>query len=108
MKNIYKIFNLDEIFKIIKYYPFSSRKKDTVKSILELSGSFLEKQENISDLDFYHFLSMIFSLILYKKNIRSSFLYSTCLRRSIMKELCEVNIKKLYLFLLFINLGKLF
>jgi hypothetical protein len=92
LKNIQKFFNSDEIFKIIKYYPLSSRKKEIVKPILDLCGDRLEKPENISDLDFNHFLSMIFSLILYKKNMRSSFLYSTCLSRSVMKELCEVNI----------------
>jgi hypothetical protein len=68
-----------------------SRKKETVKAIFELCGDLLEKPENVSDTDFNNFLSMIFSLILLKKNNRSSFLFSTCLNRSIMRDLCEVK-----------------
>lgn len=58
-----------------------------------MCNEILDENDNISENDFNIFLSMIFSLILFKKNIKCSFIYSTCLNKSLMKDLCQVSIK---------------
>ncbi len=78
----------------MKYYPLTVRRKENLKILVEICCEILHDEEKINDTDFNTFLSTFFSLILYKKNLKSSFLYSICLSKSMIKDLCQVSYYK--------------
>jgi hypothetical protein len=96
LKIFKKFLSTEKIFKVIKNYPLIFRKKEILRSILDTCCEIIETTGNdsIIDSDFSQLLSIIFSLILYKKNTKCSFLYSTCLNKSLMKDLC--NVREIY------------
>lgn len=59
--------------------------------ILEILSKILEESQEIEEKDFSSFLTLLFSLILFKKNCKSAFLYSLCLGSLSMKDLSQNN-----------------
>jgi hypothetical protein len=79
----------------MKSYPLTTRRKENLKILVEICGELLQDEEKVKDIEFNAFLSTFFTLILYKKNLKSSFLYSICLSKSMVKDLCQVSNNKL-------------
>jgi hypothetical protein len=79
----------EQVLQIVKKYPIIIRRKDFYKEILYLLSNVIEKK-HISENEILLFLYSIFSLILYKKNIKCCFVYSTCLSQTLMRELSNV------------------
>ena len=75
----------------MKNYPIVMRKKESIKSLIEICMEILQEDDKIKDYEFNNFLSTFFSFILYKKNLKSCFLYSICISKSMMKDLCKVS-----------------
>lgn len=79
----------EQILQIIRKYPLVVRRKDFYKEVLYLLSIIIEKKD-INENEILLFLYSIFSLILYKKNIKCCFVYSTCLSQTLMRELSNV------------------
>lgn len=79
----------EQVLHIIRKYPLIIRRKEFYKEILYLLANILEKK-NISENEILLLLYSIFSLILYKKNVKCCFVYSTCLSQTLMRELSNV------------------
>jgi hypothetical protein len=86
--------NHEQILQIIRNYPLVVRRKDFYKEILYLLTNIIEKND-ITENEILLFLYSLFSLILYKKNIKCCFVYSTCLSQTLMRELSNVFIIKI-------------
>jgi hypothetical protein len=90
LKNARKFLSKDQIFNIVKYFPIIFRKKEFMTEIQKLLSTIIDENIDFTQNDFRSFFSCLFSLILYKKNLKCSFLYSVCLSQTLMRDLTNV------------------
>jgi hypothetical protein len=81
--------NHEQVLQIIRKYPLIIRRKDFYKEILYLLSNIIENKD-ITENEILLFLYSIFSLILYKKNVKCCFVFSTCLSQTLMRDLSNV------------------
>jgi hypothetical protein len=79
----------EQVLHIIRKYPQVIRRKEFYKEILYIISRIIEKKD-ITENEILLALYSLFSLILYKKNIKCCFVYSTCLSQTLMRDLANV------------------
>ena len=84
----------EQILQVIRKYPVVIRRKEFYKEILYLLSNIIEKKD-ITENEILLSLYSLFSVILYKKNVKCCFAYSTCLSQTLMRDLANVKFVKL-------------